>query len=133
MADLLFPIFNPNDAPAISAVLALLLAGEEPPRVDVTRVHSKWLDRDPYTGGRLWIRGACRAGPGQITGHHVWYTCARYGRAIPVREENITTGEVTFYDAPFDEFSCVANPPHDLNSLGDGWREAYDAALATLT
>lgn len=138
---LVFPAYNPYDADAIHTVLASLVASTTPPRVDVTRGHSKWLDRLPYTAGRLCIRGKCRAGVGDITGFHVWYCCARYGRAVPVREwsESVGVGSPVLYDAPFREFSCSAgaaggtNPPYGLNSAGDGWRAAYDAALAALT
>lgn len=140
MAELLFPHYNPNDLPAISSVLALLLASAEPPRVDVSRGRSKWLDRPPYPGGRLFIRGRCSARAGDITGYHVWYCCARFGRTVPVREWDISVGSGTpsLYDAPFTEFTCSSgpaggtNPPHDLNSAGDGWRDAYDTALAAL-
>lgn len=138
---LLFPAFNPNDAAAISGLLATLLAGGVPPRVDVSRCHSKWLEREPYPGGRLFIRGKCRAGVGETTGYHVWYCCARYGRTVPVREyeEVWGVGPTQLYEAPFREFSCSsgaaggANPPYDLGSAGDGWRAAYDTALAALT
>jgi len=143
---LLFPIYNPNDAPAITAVLATLLAGGVPPRVDVSRVHDTdgseepWLDREPYPGGRLLIRGKCRAGVGETTGHISWYCCARFGRAVPVREylEAWGVGPTQDYDASFREFSCSsgtaggANSPYDLNTPGDGWRQAYDDAYAAL-
>ena len=55
----LFPYrVYPNDELAIYAVLEMLIANEEPPRVDVTRVNSDWLDRPPYPNGRLFIRAA---------------------------------------------------------------------------
>lgn len=112
-----YPGYNPNDAPAISAVLEALVAGEDPPRVNVARV-----------GERLLPSGTPGARVGEITGYHVWYCCARYGRAIPVHVT--ATGEL--FEAPFDAFSCLANPPWNPNNSSDGWRETYNAALAAL-
>jgi hypothetical protein len=93
-----------------------------------------WLDRPPHNG-RLLVRGKCRPGVGDVLGYQVWYCCARYGRSIPVRDwgMSVGVGSPELYDAPFDEFSCVANPPYNLNSAGDGLRAAYDAALAALS
>lgn len=139
---LLFPAYNPNDTAAISAVLASLVANEEPPRVDVSCVQDSdgreeaWLNRPPYPNGRLLIRGKCRAGIGEVTGFHVAYCCARFGRQVPVAIWALTVGEGTpeLRDAPFDEFSCInPNPPHSINSDGDGWREIFDTALAALS
>jgi hypothetical protein len=134
----LFPYrVYPNDAAAISAVLATLIAGGEPPRIDVGRGHSEWLDRPPYPNGRLLIRGSTRSGAGGTppSAFVVWYCCARYGRAIPVAEWAYSVGEGTpvLYNASYDQFSCLGNPPYNLNSMGDGWRQAYDDAYAALT
>lgn len=134
----LFPYrVDANDAAAMTTVLALLIANAATPRVDVSRVHSEWLDRPPYPDGRLLIRGSTRSGPGGTppSGFVTWYCCARYGRAIPVREWAYSVGEgaPVLYDASYDQFSCVVNPPYALNSGGDGWRAAYDAALAALS
>lgn len=120
------PGANANDAPAIASVLAALVANASPPRVEVARSQD----------GRLCVRGRPGARVGEITGYHVWYCCARYGRAVPVREWPTSSGSVgtpKLYDAPFTEFSCLANPPWNPNGPSDGWREIYDAALAALT
>lgn len=133
----LFPyLVRPDDALAITAVLEMLLANEEPPRVDVTRVRSDWLNRPPYPNGRLLVRGGTRSGPGgEPSGFVVWYCCARYGRPVPVREWAMSVGEGTpiLRDAPYDELSCLGNPPWRPNDSQDGWRETYDTALAALT
>jgi hypothetical protein len=117
---LVYPIYNPNDAPAIHTVLATLILGGDPPRVDVTRVHDPgngkrpWLDRPPYDG-RLFVRGKCRAGVGDTTGFHVWYCCARYGRTIPVREWAMSVDDARAAgDASGSEHACTA---HELATL----------------
>ena len=124
-----------NDAAAISAVLATVLAGGEPPRVDVSRVNSEWLNRPPYVAGRLLIRGSTRSEAGGVpSGFVTWYVCLRRNRVVPVSEWAYSVGEgmPVLYDAPADMFSCVTNPPYASGSSGDGWAAAYDAALAAL-
>lgn len=120
-----FPAYNPNDAPAIYAALAALIANVDPPRVDVSRI---W-------DGRLWVRGSCQSHAGEIIGYHVWYCCRRLGRAVPVNEWSslgaVGVGSPLQYDAPWETFSCVPNEPYPFGQI-DGWRAAYDAAYAAL-
>jgi hypothetical protein len=124
-----------NDAAAIHDVLAELIAGNAPSRVDVSRVHSAWLDRPPYPSGRLFVRGSVRSGLGVPSGFVIWYCCARYGRPVPVREwgASVGLGTPVLWDAPADQFSCLANPPWNPNGTEDGWKATYDAALDDLT
>lgn len=142
---LLFPAFNPHDAAAITSVLASLLANEEPPRIDVSRGHDSaatkhkkpFLDRPPYDG-RLCIQGRCWTRDGTPTGYHVAYVCSRFGRVtVPVNEwpDGWLVGSPLQYDAPIDEvlFAPLPPSPYDVGSDGDGWREAYDTALAALS
>lgn len=87
-----------DDVP-IRSVLATLIAGGEPPRVKALRVHSDFLDRPPYPQGRLFLPNAKSARrPGHPpTDAHIWYCCARYGRAVPVAEyaDSVNVGTPT--------------------------------------
>jgi hypothetical protein len=123
MSDL-YPGYNPNDAPAIYAVLTALIADVDPPRADVARVD----------GGRLFLRGKCWADAGEHTGYHIWYCCFRLGRTVPVRELGPFGSLVGFGEAPAESFSCLPGPPqYRPGGALDGWREAYDTAYAALT
>lgn len=125
MSDL-YPAYNANDAPALYAVLAALLANTEPPpRADVVRIPD----------GRLFQRGKCHTDLGEHTGYHVWYCCVRLGRTVPVHDRSATGGVGSAdYDAPWDQFSCIpGDPQYRPGGASDRWRDLYDDAYAALT
>lgn len=111
----------------IFGIVADLVAGRVPPRIDVTRV----------SGSRLFLLGSPGGGRNpdgspMIVGYHVWYCCVRFGRpTVPVRElAPVTRAVVQDFEAPVGAFTCRANPPGHPGGSDDNHGETYDEALA---
>lgn len=135
MSDLNPSLFNVHDATALAAALALIVAGGDTPRVDVTLATSEWNTRAPYLAGRLFVRGGCHTYAGEITGYHLWYVYARLGLQVPVREyiEAWGVGATRLYAAAFDKFTCLPRESkYQPNGANDAWRDIFDDALAAL-
>lgn len=137
MSDL-YPGFNANDEPAIYAVLAALLANPDPPRAVVDRVDlgpsgMPYAEVASSFGYRLGLRGTPHTDVGQHTGYHVWYCCVRLNRTVPVHERSFFGGGSADYEAPWEQFSCIAgDPQYRPGGTLDRWRDLYDAAYAAL-